>query len=125
MIFININHLGDNSRFGNVYTSNSIAESYSLSLLYNVRSEDGYVDFKRLDSMEGSYIANHYEHVQAEKFKLYLDQIASQSHSDEDLKMLIQNQQSELLDDFKKTVISFNEGANWEPIQAPEKDMYD
>jgi hypothetical protein len=35
---------------------------YTLSLLYKVRSEDGFVDFKRLDSMDGGYIANHYEH---------------------------------------------------------------
>lgn len=63
VIFININHLGDSSKFGNVYSSSSMAgNQYTLSLLYNVRSEDGFVDFKRLDSMDGSYIANHYEH---------------------------------------------------------------
>ena len=77
IIFVNINHLGDNSKFGNVYSSTSTADSYKLSLLYNVRSDEGFVDFKRLDSMDGSYIANHYEHSEAEKFKNYLDQIVA------------------------------------------------
>ena len=77
-IFININHLGDNTKFGNVYQSQD-GSKFTLSLLYNVRSDDGYVDFKKLDSMEGSFIANNYEHSQAEKYKNMLDNLGSQN----------------------------------------------
>jgi hypothetical protein len=40
-----------------------------LSLLHNVRDDEGYSDFTVIESLEGVYIANHYEHNEAETYK--------------------------------------------------------
>lgn len=52
-----------------MYSSNFYGIDYSLSLLHNVRDDEGYSDFTVIESLEGVYIANHYEHNEAEIYK--------------------------------------------------------
>ena len=40
-VFLNINHYGDESKHGIIYTSDSTGIRFSTSLLHNTRSEDG------------------------------------------------------------------------------------
>ena len=49
--------------------SNFYGTSYSLSLLHNVRDSEGFTDFDPIQSMEGVYIANHYDYQQAEIYR--------------------------------------------------------
>ena len=49
--------------------SNFYGTSYALSLLHNVRDEEGFTDFDPIQSMEGVYIANHYDYREAEIYR--------------------------------------------------------
>jgi hypothetical protein len=46
---------------GNIYISNSRGDSFSTSLLNNVRLQDGLCDFDKVQSLNGVYMANIYE----------------------------------------------------------------
>ena len=61
--------------------------------------------------MDGVYIANIYESTQAEKAKNYLeeDNILHKSAYDK-------------IEKFKKSVISYDRGANWQPLKSPAFD---
>ena len=52
---------------GNVYMSNLEGTKFVLSLLHNVRDNRGYCDFEKIKSIEGVYIANHYDFQMAER----------------------------------------------------------
>ena len=41
-IFLHINHLGSNSKYGTIYISDSTGSRYSLSLKNHVRAADGF-----------------------------------------------------------------------------------
>lgn len=113
-IFINVNHYGDEAKFGNVYVSNYEGKRFVLSLLHNVRDDKGFCDFDRVKSLEGVYIANHYEHIEAEKFKSNYNY-----YNQPNEKSLVQDK----IDSYKKSVISYDKGGYWYPIPAPEKDI--
>jgi hypothetical protein len=68
-IFVSINHEGDSSKMTNVYVSDYRGLDFSISLLNNVRDEEGNSDFEKILSNEGVYIANHYDHAKIEKIK--------------------------------------------------------
>jgi len=72
-VFLHVNHIGEDSRWGNVYLSNSMGTNFSLSLPYNRRDESGKCDFEKLQSMEGIYVAN-FVHNAAEIEKWDKDQ---------------------------------------------------
>eukprot|EP01017_Pseudomicrothorax_dubius_P026778 TRINITY_DN3020_c0_g1_i1.p1 TRINITY_DN3020_c0_g1~~TRINITY_DN3020_c0_g1_i1.p1 ORF type:complete len:636 (-),score=85.45 TRINITY_DN3020_c0_g1_i1:109-2016(-) len=98
-ILLNINHQGSSSKFGNVYISNAQGIQYSLSLPFQVCSRDRQCDFGKVQGLEGIYLANVYNENAINK----LNSISS-------------------LESFKRTVITFNKGANWKPLTPPEKD---
>lgn len=114
-IFINVNHYGDDAKFGNVYMSNSEGRKFALSLLHNVRDDKGFCDFDRIKSLEGVFIANHYEHLEAEKFKTSYNYLSNS----EDKKY-----KHESIDSYKKSVITYDKGSYWHPIPAPEVDVH-
>jgi hypothetical protein len=60
-IFVHINHMGSSSLFGNLYISDSTGTRLAVSLLHNVMDQDGNVDFKKIESLEGVYLANVYD----------------------------------------------------------------
>ena len=113
-IFINVNHFGDEAKFGNVYVSNFEGKKFVLSLLHNVRDDKGFCDFDRIKSLEGVYIANHYEHVEAEKYKTNYNYYSNTND---------RNQIHDTIDAYKKSVITYDKGGFWYPIPAPEKDI--
>jgi len=113
-IFINVNHYGDDAKFGNVYVSNFEGKKFVLSLLHNVRDDKGFCDFDRAKSLEGVFIANHYEHVEAEKYKTNYNYISNTNE---------RNQRHETIDSYKKSVITYDKGSYWYPIPAPEYDF--
>lgn len=48
----------DNKRQGDVYISNAEGDKFSLSLKNVLRNSSGIIDFERIESMEGTFIAN-------------------------------------------------------------------
>jgi hypothetical protein len=60
-VFLQINHEGDRSKFGNVYVSDSTGNRFTLSITNNVRNIDGQADFERVQGLEGIYLANVYD----------------------------------------------------------------
>ncbi|CAD8113365.1 unnamed protein product [Paramecium primaurelia] len=99
-IFLSISHNQTNKKLTNIYTSDFQGFKFTISLLNNVRSlNTGQCDFEKIESLKGVYIANIYDH---EKLKVVKE-------SD--------------LEKYKKTVITFDKGAIWHPLKAPETDV--
>lgn len=112
-IFLNVNHYGDDAKFGNVYVSNYEGKKFVLSLLHNVRDDKGFCDFDKIKSLEGVYIANHFEHAEAENFKSNYNYYNKPE----------ERSAAKNIDEFKKSVITYDKGGFWYPIPAPEKDI--
>ncbi len=60
--FIYVKHFDQSFHFGNIYISDTEASRYSASLLNVISTEDNDIDFHKIDSLEGVYIANTYNH---------------------------------------------------------------
>jgi hypothetical protein len=77
-VFLNINHFGDASKYGHLYTSDASGVNFSQSLKYNVRSpEDHSCDFQTIESIEGTYVANiiDYEYMKDAEQKMEEDEV--------------------------------------------------
>ena len=59
IVVLNVNHKDETSDVGNVYFSDYTGTKFSLSLWDTSRDEHGCVDFIKIKSLEGVYIANH------------------------------------------------------------------
>ncbi|ORY05058.1 vacuolar protein sorting/targeting protein 10 [Clohesyomyces aquaticus] len=82
--------------YGSIIKSNSNGTSYVLSLNAVNRNTDGYVDFEKMQGIEGVALANVVANVKD------VDGGAKKQ---------------------KKTLITHNDGADWIPLQAPDKDL--
>jgi len=102
-IFLHVNHYGDESRYGNIYISDSTGIRFSLSLLHNVRNPKGTADFDKVYGLEGIYIANIFDKEIStqgiEGFKATNKKIAANKNTPETA--------------YKKTVITFDKGGEW------------
>ncbi|CAD8127468.1 unnamed protein product [Paramecium sonneborni] len=99
-IFLSVSHNQTNKKLTNIYTSDFQGFKFTISLLNNVRSlNTGQCDFERIESLRGVYIANIYDHEKLNVVKQEVD-----------------------LEKYKKTVITFDKGAIWHPLRAPDKD---
>ncbi|KAF2750850.1 vacuolar protein sorting/targeting protein 10 [Sporormia fimetaria CBS 119925] len=81
--------------YGAIIKSNSNGTSYVMSLPHVNRNTAGYVDFEKMQGIEGVALANVVTNVEA------VDKGAKKE---------------------KKTLITHNDGADWEPLQAPAVD---
>ncbi|CAG9311653.1 unnamed protein product [Blepharisma stoltei] len=108
-IFLNVNHYGPGSRYGNIYESDVTGRKFAVSLLHNVRDAKGYCDFDKIYGLEGIYIANTYDR---EKTNEEFDASTTKKK-----KVIADLDQS-----YKKTVITFDKGGLWKPLTPPEKD---
>ena len=68
-VFIQINHMDEDSKFGNIYISDSTGTKYSLSAEYNIRDPDGQCDFTKIEGLEGIYIQNVFDEEEARAYK--------------------------------------------------------
>jgi hypothetical protein len=120
-VFLHVNHNGEQSKWGNVYLSNSLGTNFSLSLPHNRRDDNGKCDFEKLQSMEGVYIANYYENAGA---------IEDYERSKRlDMGQSIGGKEDEIAGDLLsapaaevRTVITFDRGSSWEYLTAPRYD---
>lgn len=81
--------------YGSIIKSNSNGTSYVMSLSAVNRNTDGYVDFEKMQGLEGVAVANVVVNV---------DEVNNGAKKK------------------KQSRITHNDGADWEAIQAPEKD---
>ena len=108
-VFLQVNHYGPNSKYGNIYVSDFSGRRFSVSLLHNVRDATGYCDFDKVYGLEGIYIANYY------------DRAYSNSDMEDSPKKKGKSKDSPS-ESYKKSAISFDKGGKWQPIEAPIKD---
>ena len=64
-VFLHVNHEGDGAKWGNVYQSDGLGLNYSLSLPHNRRDAHGKCDFEKVEGLEGIYLANFIDNVDA------------------------------------------------------------
>lgn len=88
----------DGSEYGSIIKSNSNGTSYVMSLNGVNRNSRGYVDFEKMLGLEGVILVN---------------QVANLEEADTGASKKL------------KTMITHNDGAQWAPIHAPEKDAED
>ena len=67
-IYLAINHIGESSKFTNIYISDYQSLNFTLSLMNSVRDAEGNVDFERMFGSVGTYIANAYETDKLDQF---------------------------------------------------------
>ena len=135
-MFLHINHEGSKSTYGNIYISDSTGTRYSLSLGANVRDYDGQCDFEKVQGVEGIYLSNIYDKGQLKRLKSGLDTTDSAIPQEKTTgkkstpapysrATLAEENLLKQLNDFKKTMISFNKGGIWQPLTPPIKDAND
>jgi hypothetical protein len=125
-VFLHINHLGENSKYGNVYISDLTGTRYSLSLRYNVRSDyDHKCDFHKIESIEASYIANvidNYFMNDAEMAIEEEEEIETDSMDENAVQKRDQRDLRHIFNNYIETLITFNKGGSWKRVKAPSRD---
>ena len=89
-VFLNVNHQGDNAKYGNLYMSDETGQKFSLAISNNVRDQEGTCDFEKVLSLNGIYLVNYYESPILNKYRKNRNKIEIES--------------------YKKTKITFNNG---------------
>lgn len=54
-VFLHVNHFGEGSKYGHIYTSDISGKEFSLSLKYNLRTEDNQCDFEKVNNIIVKY----------------------------------------------------------------------
>ena len=123
-----MNHFGDVSQYGHVYTSGPRGLKYNLSLRNNVRSSDNQCDFEKVNSVEGVYVANvisgKYIKLAKKEMEQYTmdvkermgKEVATHQNKGSHAKKNLSYK------DYIKTLITFNRGGDWKRLVAPERD---
>ncbi|KAI9838651.1 MAG: hypothetical protein M1819_004965 [Sarea resinae] len=93
-LHVTVNSLAEHE-YGSIIKSNSNGTSYVLSLEAVNRNSDGYVDFEKMQGLEGVAVVNVVDNAK-----------------------LVDNGQAKKL----KTMITHNDGAEWSLLEPPEKD---
>ncbi|EGR29891.1 hypothetical protein IMG5_146640 [Ichthyophthirius multifiliis] len=118
-VFLNVSHLGLTSPLGKLYISDSSGINFSSSLNGQVRSDNGRVDFERLEGIYGIYISNIFTKEKTDHItKIYSREDTQDNHLE------IDNSHSQILKDLQKieTMITFDKGAIWQRIPKPKNE---
>jgi hypothetical protein len=126
-VFLHINHFGDASKFGHIYISDNSGGRFSLSLKYNVRSShDHRCDFQKVESIEGTYIANVIDSNYMEDSEQEMEEEAMKDKESINVETEHHNNgHTESADAYKNyigSMITFNKGSTWKRLAAPSKD---
>ena len=122
-VFLHINHYGDHSKYGHIYTSDIEGLKYSLSLKYNIRSPDNKCDFQSIESLEGVFIANVIEEDYMRENEQEMDEEMMEKDS---IAFSVKTHgKNGHLDEghisFIQTMLSMNKGNSWTRITAPAR----
>jgi len=121
-IFLHINHDGPKAKYGNLYISDSTGTRFALSIKHNARDIEGQCDFEKIPGLNGIYIANVYDEKKIEFAK-------NAENSQNPLGSAFQKRQRDKamkvfqeMENYKKSVITFDMGGIWSSLNAPIKD---
>ncbi len=89
-------HAKKDGEFGTIFKSNSNGTSFVTSIENVNRNKNGFVDFERMQIIDGIIIVNIVSNTEEVKTKGVLKQL--------------------------KTMITYNDGSKWQPIKAPKVD---
>ena len=125
-VFIHVNHFGDKSKHGHIYTSDISGTKFSLSLHNNIRMVEGQCDFDKVDGLDGIFLANAIDpdwmrDAQQELQEEELKQEESMGETKTPKKEAVDKMSQ--FKDFIQTYITFNKGGMWHPLKAPERDV--
>jgi hypothetical protein len=112
-VFLHVNHqpFSEQAYAGHIYVSDSTGTQFSLSLPFNHRNALGKCDFASLEGIEGIFLANLVDELE----------MAEQQHHSPDTH--VEGHDSHAQTPLRvKTVISFNKGAQWTHLAAPDTD---
>lgn len=133
-IFLHINHEGERSKYGNIYTSDSTGRRFAMSIHNHVRSSDGQCDFEKVAGLEGIYLVNVYDDEMIAKLK-------NDVRGDEDISTSGQtskptgkarpfqtvstasrekDKRMKELERYKISLVSFDKGGIWKPLKPPK-----
>ena len=116
-VLLHINHFGESSKYGHVYISGADGVRYSLSLKYNIRTSNGQIDFEKVNSLEGLYISNVIDPEYMKNAEQEMEEVSIENSSMNNPKS---SKNPHL--DFITTKISYNKGASWHRLLAPQRD---
>lgn len=68
-IFLGINQEGHNSKMTNIYSSDITGRNFSLNLMNVVKNNEGDIEFERVLSNPGTFIANIYDKQELDRIK--------------------------------------------------------
>ena len=117
-VFLYVQHVGGKTSFGNIYASDSQGQGFALSLENAVRGMNGIVDFEKVQSLEGVFIANTYDQREGTGVS-GVEQSSDRRTSRRSQKSgrTKMNKQNPM-----RTYITFNKGADWQLLRAPDED---
>ena len=129
-VFLHINHEQVDSKFGNIYISDSTGIRYSISLRNNVRTGNEVSDFESVNGLEGIFFANIYDPLMVSKAKNEIrgksaevpNEKAGNKGKGKDAVHKPSTNRVHNLDDFKQTRITFDKGGMWSPLTPPKYD---
>ena len=137
-VLLHINHhAGDNTHYGygNIYVSDSTGIRYTNSLQGNIKSIHGQCDFEKVHGVEGVYLANIYDKSALKSLKSTNANAFPYQHTggkkgseywngatDMNSALNSDDVKKRSINDYKKTVISFDKGGIWQPLTPPYKD---
>ena len=127
-VFLHMNHFGETSQYGHVYTSGPRGLKYNLSLRNNVRSSDNQCDFEKVNSVEGVYVANVISGKYMKLAKQEMEQYALNARESMGKEVSYSHNKGShakknlSYKDYIKTLITFNRGGDWKRLKAPERD---
>ena len=127
-VFLHVNHEGASASYGNVYISNAVGMNYTLSLPRNRRAKNGKCDFEKMEGLEGIYMANYIDVVDAaqtggaaaayDALDFSMGQVARVGQSRSAVRAKVA-QVGPAKEHLVRTVISFDKGAVWGYLKAP------
>lgn len=142
--FLHIQNHGSYTPMGNMYISDGTGRFYSLSI-ENVLRGVSFVDFEKINSLEGVYVVNKYDvkhshnwgssgNIDPERLDIESQAVsrlgnvnggsssAKQGSSRASVSKIGMHEEENDLNQNVRTFISFNKGGKWDLLKAPEKD---
>ena len=117
-VFLHVNHFGEKSKYGHIYISDASGTRYSASLKYNIRGSNNQCDFQKVESLEGSYIANI---IEKDYMKQAEQEFEEEMLEDEGMGIHKPRRNEDNFRDYVYTVLSMNRGGQWRRLTAPSR----
>lgn len=125
-VFIHVNHFGEKSKHGHIYTSDLQGQKFSLSLKNNIRMSEGQCDFDKINGLDGIFIANVIDQdwMKDAQQEMQEEELNSEESMEEKKKSKTKetNEKTDQFRDFIETFITFNKGGSWQRLKSPERD---